>query len=654
MQGKPLLTIDKFSGSGEGGLFYNEGFMPDRENGQSVLREAFVSTNNFDNSDSGYSSPAVSEVKSMMYIQSLSGTSVYLFVIDKLGQFYLKNIVGTTFTNGYVFITPTTGNYAPVQKPDMYQLPSGNIIYTTNISTGIIYRGKVKTGSSATTIIDTDGRDWTALGVTTANTVTNLVTGKRYPITSITTTTATNDTLNFTTQSSSNTANDEFMVLVHQKFDLTSGVTYPTFIGQPLQIYWSRQIKQYGDVFYILNGNYLAKLASDEITFEAGFKQLSKGYQATCFDTNTDRILIAARSVSQGFRLFLWDGYSDGFNNIIRVDSEINCLCNYRNGWVYMVNGVLYFTDGYQIQKLQAYADKTFIDETYAVQPTNFNGIVTIDDNVFTFNSNSNLNRALNAVYAWNRNTGWSIIPIRFKGRLYGAVTALAVKAFATSSSSNYPPTITVGLNGGVSYINDNNAYSSQYLNKSAIFFIRLPQKFQIKAIELNISPSYTLAGNLATYTQTKVSVNIGEGKGNVFAEHSATTVPTTTTIAVAGNTRTGTVGDEIQFVPGGTSEALNGERTFITSIANKGLSNEVWTVSPALSAAVAAADHRMRIIKVRSTTPTSKTVALADFAEPIVFNVDKGFVSDKLFLEIVVTGITSPCPITINSIKVY
>lgn len=652
MIGKPIVTINNFSGSGDGGVYYNEGFVSVTEGGQSLLQEGLITTKGgegVDNSDSGFTD--ISKVRAVSYVQALNGSSIYKLILDDVGQFFLKNILNTTFDNGEIFTTPTTGNYTYSTKPDLFQLPSGNLIYTNNIAVGLIIRGKCKTGSSTTKIVDTSGRNFTTLGVTTANSVTNLVTGVNYPITSISTTDSTNDTLNFTTSGDSNTANDEFLVLVHQKFDLNGTLTIPTFIGQPSQTYWSRQIKQFGDEFYILNGNYLAKLASDETVFEAGYKQLSKGFQATCFDINTDRMLIAARSVSQGFRLFLWDGYSDGFNNILKVDTEINAITNYRNGWVYFTDGVLYFTDGYQVTELSKYSDASIVSSGFH-QPDHFNGIVTNGQAIFTFVSEDNNNRIWNAVYMYIPRVGWMVLPAILKSRLFGTVTSLSSKSYGTSTTSAYPTGIEVGLQYGTCNLTNDN-FSSQYQNKAVVYFVRLPYTSQIKAIELNLGYSTTKYGLLSTASQAKISVNIGEGRGALFNLNVATSVPSTTTVTVNGASIPGKVGDEIQFMPGGTSQALNGERSFITSIANAGASNETWTISPAVSATVGT-DHYMRVIKVKSTNPTSKTIGYDDLNDPLIFYVDKGFISDKLFIEIVVTGITTPMPVCINSIKVY
>lgn len=649
MLGKPIISINKFSGSGNGGVFFNEGFIPDKDNGASILREGLVTSKDFDSSDTGFKTPtAITNVQAINYVLGLDNTNVYKLIIDDSGQFFIRNLSGSSFKDGYIGVTPTTGNFKPSKKPDLYQMISGNILFTNNIAIGLIIRGKVKTGSSTTTIIDTAGRNFTTMGVTTDNVVANLKTGAVYAITSITDGDATKDKLSFTASGVlTNSANDEFAIIVHQKFDLTSGITIPAFVGQPDYIYWSRQIKQFGDEYFALNGNYIAKLAADETTFAANWKLLPAGFQATCFDTNTDRMLIAVRSISQGFRLLLWDGYSDGFNNILEVEDEINCIKNYKNGWVFIINSTLYFTDGYQIQELQSYSGKSLLTFE-SIQPRNFNGIEIVNESIVTYSNSQDYSRVMPGVYVWNRNYGWSYIPVIFNSRLYGTPTGIFLSNYANSSASYFPPGIDIGLNGGVDTLSDNSTYSSQYLNRSFIYFIKLPYRAQIKQISLNIGTDNNRTGDVHLRTQTKLSVNIGEGKGNILSYNQITSVPSTTTISADGDFRTGTVGDEIQFV----DSILAGERTFITSIADKGTNSEVWTVSPALSSSLGSPAN-IRVIRVKNTNPVSKTVNIDNFDKPILFNVDKGFISDKLYIEIIITGVTTPCPISINSIDI-
>ena len=46
---KPILQIDKFSGSGKNGILYCEGFYPEIDNKKSVMSEGYYTSNLFTN-----------------------------------------------------------------------------------------------------------------------------------------------------------------------------------------------------------------------------------------------------------------------------------------------------------------------------------------------------------------------------------------------------------------------------------------------------------------------------------------------------------------------------------------------------------------------------------------------------------------------------
>ena len=51
--------------------------------------------------------------------------------------------------------------------------------------------------------------------------------------------------------------------------------------------------------------------------------------------------------------LLLWDGFSDGFNNILDLDGDVYSVKSYKSGWIYILRGVIYYTDGFSIQKIK-------------------------------------------------------------------------------------------------------------------------------------------------------------------------------------------------------------------------------------------------------------------------------------------------------------
>jgi len=236
MRNTPLATISKFSGmTDEGGTYYLDGFSVVNENGMTSLDENYTVSEVVNSSTSGYGD-INSGITAMSYLYPLSGSNLSVAT-----TFTLFNSASAFFTQGFsTGFNGKVGASGASSNGDLFNLPSGNVLWTQTRYMGLIVRGLVKTGSSTTTIIDTDGRNLTTLGLAGAK-VRNLITGIEYTVTSITTTTSTDDTLNFTAVgSNANSANDEFMAFVPQKWDLNNTVTLPTFKGQPSTSYFQR------------------------------------------------------------------------------------------------------------------------------------------------------------------------------------------------------------------------------------------------------------------------------------------------------------------------------------------------------------------------------------------------------------------------------
>ena len=206
MTQEPIITIDKFSGMGQGALFC-EGFYPDIIAGQSVLNEGFrayqkfnASTSNFTGLGDIYGGISLTTISNVNYRYNL-----YVDVGSYQKIFAYQQLV-TQIKNGLIHTSNTT-QYC--RYPDIIETNNGNILIPTEkyIVRGL--RGAVTSGST-TTLVDTT-KNFVDEGIAVNDKVTNLKTGIEYTITSITTTTNTNDTLNFTASgANTNTAGDEY------------------------------------------------------------------------------------------------------------------------------------------------------------------------------------------------------------------------------------------------------------------------------------------------------------------------------------------------------------------------------------------------------------------------------------------------------------
>lgn len=652
---KPLITIDQFVGmSDDGGIFYNEGFLPQKINGKNVFEETFKCSKVVDSTSTGFSSMTGSV--SSIYNYYFSSDYTGLLMVDSSGNIFGHSYYSTADGKLHTIQTTATG------YSDIIQTKNGNLLYTSGSYLGVGYYGICKTGSGTTAIVDTAGRNFATLGVVvggaTHNKITNLRTGIEYTITGIVNGDATNDKVTFSASGTNDNQEGDIFILWIDDKAWTGTATYftttayPQFRGQEPELSFRRQIKLYGDVYYSLNGNYLAQLSSDETTLDDNYKQLPYRYQARAFDINSSKILVSATVDGRG-KLLLWDGYSDGWNNILDIDAVCYALCSYGSGWLVFYNNTFYYTDGYQIQPISSpYPDDRPTSNSYNITPYGFGSLIVYGGRFFITNSVQNFSRINTGVLIYDSKSGWVFVPSEFSSRKqFKSYYPTAI------SVSSYWSGIFVAGNIGINLLSDNGNEDSDYKNKALMFYLYGGENFGIGQIELDISNNLRsyLEGSTTKPTRTKITVSVGDVKNGAFqyVQSKASGINATTNIDVNGTTFLGAeVGDEVQILEG----TCSGERTFITAITNPGTTTESWTVSPALSATEASElAINMKLIKVRRCE--TKIIDGDNLNEPIKFDCN-GNMSSKALVEIVVHGITTGTyqsfPVSINSIKVY
>jgi hypothetical protein len=249
-------------------------------------------------------------------------------------------------------------------------------------------------------------------------------------------------------------------------------------------------------------------------------------------------------------------------------------------------------------------------------------------------------------IYAWSKETGWIYHPAIYQSKMYGVPTGLYLANWS-DTFMNSTNQIEIGFYGGLSVFNLG-ALQYENTNRSFIYFSKLPQKIQIKAIELIIGNDYSSYLDPLTNSQASITVSIGDGNRGIYYYNGAITGATsTTTIATDGSVYSAEVGMEVCPFDG----PLRGERTWINSIANKGTANEVWTVYPALSATTGS-PFNIRLLNLRKTE--NKIVNIENISDPLVFYTEQLFLSDKLFIEVVINYIDKPFPVSIMGINIY
>jgi len=651
---QPKAVISKFSEmTSQGGMFAIDGFSVERENGLMSIDENYRVLELKNSGTNNYS-----DLGSIMAIQNvypltgsrISASNGYKIMMNGSSQFFTYDIFSSAY-NGLV-ASSAGSPYASCQKSDLFSLPSGNLIYTSSNHLGLMIRGLAKTGSSTTKIIDKDGRNFTTLGITTSapnNKVTNLKTGAIYTITTISTTTATDDTLEFSASGAlDNVENDEFIALVNTKFDLfksdgTSGgsdIANPIFKGQQLPVYWSRPIRQYGNQYLIGNGNYLALLANSETTIDCSYKQLPTGYQLVSFDVNSSMILVSAYDNKGGQHLLLWDGFTSGWNEILNISRAPSSIKSYGQGWVYLSDGSVYFTDGRTTQKLISHPEDYNLGAKYNTET--HNGIEIIDDVIYmAVRGSAVTNRFPHGVLVFKQDTGLSYFKCLQNGKGFASAICLSVDPFSSISSifatSN---TLFIGCEYSLNQLREFSPLAVGQ-TRSFMMYLDFEQETQIKEVWLNLKHNVKKLFTTNSDKNTKISVNYGDNKNPIIRYCQATITSTTSATNAGGATYSGEIGDEIELM----DSDLAGQRTFITNITGKGTSSEAWTLSPALTGTSNTTNLRIWSVKNGET----KSLVLNDLTKPIRFNTN--FLGSRMWLEVVVTGVANNFPVSVDSI---
>lgn len=644
---KPILQIDKFSGAGKNGILYCQGLYPETDNGKSVMGEGFVAGNKFNKLTTGFTN--LGNIYGSLSLATIDyEEDVYnIYVNNNVYQgIYAHQEIGDEVKDGLIFTSPTS-DYC--YKPDLIETQLGNILFPSEkyIGRGVRFSA---TGGSTTTIIDTT-KNFVALGYTSGDKVTNLKTGIIYTITSISTTTNTNDTLNFTASGTNTTGStDECIAWEYDRFE--TNITKQAW--QIRQTQWVKQFKQYDDRIFFTNGNYIGSISADESTVTKDFKQLPVKHQAIAISVNNSKVLVSSNYNGKGV-LLLWDGSSDGWNNYVKFSVPISALIEYGSGWVFVSNGNVYYTDGYQVQNLYSLNQSKYLSS--GINPASHNGMVIYEGMLYCCNVRDDYNLIDTGVYALNLNNvndGFTLI------KLWGIITLNGVNAtrvsgipysiFLNNRWSDYQ-TIEVGCADIVNTINVGTYNGSNY-DKSLIMSIPLDDQYKISGVGLNITRVLKDYNTDTTNVDTRdIQVSIGDGNRGLIGVTQTLSLPPTTTFIVNGEFYLNNeIGDEIYIYD--KEDLTYSERTFITNITAKGETSETWTISPALSGPHKGACN-LKMIRVNLLE--KKTINNNQLKDEILFfKVNNSLFTNKLFLEIVIYSNANSFPLNINEINIY
>ena len=513
--------------------------------------------------------------------------------------------------------------------PAVFETKENNLLYSSGGHLGLGIKGKCKASSTNAKIVDSAGRNFTTLGASTSagsNKVYNTRGKEIYTITSITTTDATDDTLNFTAGTGSNGTDEEFILFVDNKFKFeVSQVVGSHFAAQETPYQWKRQILLWADYYWILNGNWLSNLNIDEATWAEEAKQLPYNCHAVCFSVNAEKMLVGCEYKDHG-KLVLWDSYSDGWLNEINLTKKPISIKPYKQGWVVSTGASLHYTDGYSWELVAEYPD-TFNYRNFVGY---FDAMMIIGDLIFHILADG-FNRLKEGIGVYDIKSGWTYIPMKSSdgdNGYYGNQGALYPH---TRFGSNTTPITSCEVGAGIT--NSNTVNKIHFLGAtkySMIYYLKLPKIMNISRIRLNVMAKMGEYSNSGT--TVGLTVAYGDGKDHImnYFQSSDTGNTTTKIINAIGATYPAQVGEEIFAVQG----KICGERTFITAIENAGTATEALTVSPALSEAITSNVMFSRLRLKRAGD--KRTFDPTDIPEDLSFEVEN-FLSDKIFIEVVV-----------------
>lgn len=637
-----IATIKNFSNMEESGVYYLEGMVARKINGKSILTPGYL--NSFVLSENTATYTNLATVRNGVSFKQTTANSGSILMLDSGGYIHEYNITTPANKQGQIHSVAS-----PVSMSDIEVTKNENLIYSVLDYLAVGKRGTATSGST-TTLVDTT-TNFVTRGVVVGHKIWNFDDEEEYTVTSITTTTNTNDTLNF----SAGTAwsNGKVYCVFADKgsynggtfFNFFATTTYPQFVGQEPKANFRRQIELFDTKYLVGNGKYLASMNVDEVTWDDNYKELPDNTQFQCMAKNQDRLLVGGVRRGKGV-LLLWDGYSDGWLAIEELEQVPTCIKPYSAGWLVVIGNAVYYSNGFQTKLITKFPDTDDLDGEIN---TFYNSMLVVNDRMILAVDTDDYFRSKNGLWIYEFGSGWTITP-------YTNNSGTPLRQFNTGavfSVIDYPDnprTRKIYTSFGSASLGTNKNCLSQLIDRvanqySVMFYVNLPKKVNISEIRLNISPQYDASD---AYGTVVMDLAVGEGKHQLWRQSFCGSSSTTTSIknTSAGTTnQAGIVGHQIRILEGDNA----GERSYVTAISSAGTSSEDLTISPALSNTPANGDD-FNMIALKHADQKSFTGS--SIPDEILFVVE-GFYSDKLFFE-VYFNTTSSTRIDIHSIDIH
>lgn len=577
---KPILTIDNPKAITPGGAYHLEGFEPEVIGSRNQLKQNFrVGFQMNNKSAAGWANfPVAYDFVS----KNEKGQDMVYFIGGKyITRHWLLSLSNANFgTILHTIDDDGSSNYCAC--PGICETEKGNILYTSEQNLGRGFYGFNKGDNFTTKIVDRAGRDLSSLNGLVVH---NLNDGSTATITSISTTTETNDTINFSGGFSDggDIDNGEGWVVFVDTFQDLNTATYPHFGGQTSYVYWSRPIINFDGDYFIGHGNYIAKLANDESTYDEDYSQLPSMSQLNCMQQIGNNIFIGCTRNGKGL-LLVWDGVTASkYQSIIPLNLPVYAIKEYRGGAILYSGSSLYWTDGYSIKRLSDIPG-TYGSYAYAIAHS---GMAISGKNVFVNGGGGGNAQPKKGVWVYNiEANSWIYNPYEKAAGikiLYGGsgggmfdISGTATRRIVASYSD--------GSNSALGLMT---ADGGQNRLSLAIFSYSAPKNTKINFAELIVGQGMTYI--YGDKPAAKITMAISDGKKPFWMYGQSKTDETASNyneINVDGSStimNKAVIGDMVRILNGGST----GEIAFITGISNQGTASEVWTLDKNLTAKI-------------------------------------------------------------------
>ena len=620
-----LNTIDNFTGA-----YRREGLNIVKLQGKQYLTRGFRTAEHRSSQNDNSDLEVIEDFSSISFnddiesakqdqLVGISGDKIYMFSDSSVTSRDIGNIHSVS-ASGDIFPLNFLGS-----APGINTTTNNNIFYTNAAYLGCAYLFKA-TSASATSLVVSGETFNTIYGIDDDawnSNIYNITKGEAYTNTTATPT----DTLGFSAATTTPEADDVFMVFVDNAFSFGTPLDKGNhFASQDFPYLWARPIKLSNNHYYILNGNYIARIdVSDNdatnSTMDETWQRLYRGRQALCFDMNRENILVGTE-LRDSYELFLYNEYSFGALNSISLPAEPKSIIAYESGWLVLAGATLYYTNGSSLKRLSTLPD--FNDSNSYVNMS-INGMSYKDENVFIqigsdSSGASKADRYGSGVFIYNFKYGWGFTPLGDdNGSYQGDIESGAITNYKNSIYSSY-----LINNGSDNYVLGKLEEIADNKGKVGLLF-HFQEQMAIKQVGITLSEIYD---ELAGRRETDVTVNYGNTRRplhqtnlSLSDNNSANTLYPTFGLSYKAN-----IGQKVLL----TSGNIAGESTYITDINNEGTSSERWTISPLLSTLPS---DSSKIIKYNLYKAGTKTIDVNNIPQDIRFSTN--FVGDIMYLEI-------------------